>query len=334
LTDISGQSELGYLDPAAVFASLNAHLAETDELRARTEAMAKQPAHGRTGDRYLVGLVTETFEISDFVHPFYKQVFLGIRNRLTTAGCDLLICATPFVHPEDAVRSAAFERVFKYGVDALIVWGVGYEDPEIAPILDSMIPAMFVDFDVIGEHAGYVMTANLDAMAQIIHHLYGVGRRRIAHIAGTVNTRSGTDRLLGYRSEIEACGLTVRPEYVERGDYSPLSGHEAAKRLLELPEPPDAIAAASDSMAIGAMVAIMEAGLRVPDDIAVTGFDDLDLAAQIRPRLTTARQDTVGLGTAAAEGVLRMLENPKAEPPVFAFPAELVIRESSGGGSR
>ena len=331
MIDDGSQSELGYLDPATVFASLNAHSAAAEELRARIEAMANQPAHERTSNRYLVGLVTATFDVSDLVHPFFGRVFFGIRSRLASAGCDLLICAAPSVLPGDhSLRCDAVERAFKRGVDALITWGAGYEDPEIAPILDAKIPVMFVDHDVIGERAGYVMSANVDAMAAIVRHLYDFGRRRIAYIAGMLNTRPGPDRLLGYRSELEEHGLPARPDYLEHGDYSHLSGYEATKRLLALPEPPDAIAAASDTMALGAMVAIMEAGLRIPDDISVTGFDDAEFAARVRPRLTTARQDGVGLGTAAAEGILRMLENPEAEPPVIVLPAELVIRESSG----
>jgi len=83
-------------------------------------------------------------------------------------------------------------------------------------------------------------------------------------------------------------------------------------------------------MAIAAMVAIEEAGLHVPEDIAVTGFDDADFAASVRPSLTTVRQDAAGLGTAAAEAILRMLEHPDAPPPTLVLPGELIIRESSG----
>ncbi len=201
-------------------------------------------------------------------------------------------------------------QTIERGVDGHIAWGVAYGDPECEPILSSGLPVIFVDNDVIGEYAGSVMSNNVESMATIVNHLYETGRRRIAHISGHYNTRPGTDRLLGYRSELERLRLPAPPEYVVEGDFFHDSGFDAAKLLLALPEQPDSIACASDSMAVGAMAAIEQAGLRVPEDIAVTGFDDADYAATVRPSLTTVRQDTIGMGTAAAEAVLRMLDKP------------------------
>ena len=161
--------------------------------------------------------------------------------------------------------------------------------------------------------------------------------------SGTSTRRAAAGSLtspdLGTRPGTTACSVTERswtgsncrrPEYVEQGDYFAPSGYEAAQRLLALPEPPDAIACASDSMAIGAMAAIEEASLRIPEDIAVSGFDDAEFAVTVRPRLTTMRQDAIGMGTVAAEAVLRMLKDPEAAPPVVVIPTELIIRESSG----
>lgn len=124
--------------------------------------------------------------------------------------------------------------------------------------------------------------------------------------------------------------MVVPSVYIETGDFSHESGYEAAKRLLALSEPPDAIACASDAMAIGAMAAIAESGLHIPEDVAVTGFDDAVIAANVRPALTTVRQDAVGMGTAAAEAVLRILENPDSPSPVVVVSIELIVRESSG----
>jgi LacI family transcriptional regulator len=100
--------------------------------------------------------------------------------------------------------------------------------------------------------------------------------------------------------------------------------------LLALSKPPDAIAAASDMCAIGAVLAIEEAGLSVPEDIAVTGCDDAPFAQLLRPPLTTVRQDAFGLGRAAADGILKMLDEPDSPPPAILLPTELVVRESCG----
>jgi LacI family transcriptional regulator len=320
----------GFVSPAEIFQSFETGAAAAEELEARATGMADQPGHERAAGHFVVGLVTVFFEVVDVKHPFFSGAFLGIRNRLVAGGCDLLFCATPPSQLGAPVRTAAVKRTIERGVDGLIIWGLGTRDPEVATILESGVPAVFIDHDQIGARVGYVMSANVEAMGNVVHHLYENGRRRIAHITGLSNTRPGPDRLLGYRSELAKLGLPTRPEYVEEGDYYHRSGYEASKRLLALPEPPDAITCASDVMAIGAMVAVAEAGLRVPEDIAVTGFDDAPFAATVMPSLTTVRQDAIGMGTAAAEAILLMLERPDEPPPTLVLPAELIIRESSG----
>lgn len=337
MTDHSKSASEGFISPAEIFQSLETGAAAAEELKARATAMADRPGHERAAGHFLVGLVTAYFEVVDINRSFFGSSFLGIRNRLAAGDCDLLFCATRPVQLGDLARTASVKRTIERGVDGIVVWGFGVSDPEVTTILEAGIPSVFIDHDPIGAHVGHVMSANVEAMSGIVRHLYENGRRRIAHIAGNSNTRPGPDRLLGYRTELAKFGLPMRPEYLEKGDYFHRSGYEASKRLLALPERPDAITCAGDMMAIGAMVAIEEAGLRVPEDIAVTGFDDAPFVATIKPGLTTVRQDAVGMGTAAAEAILRMLERPDEPPPTLVLPAELVIRESSGpaapGGS-
>jgi LacI family transcriptional regulator len=314
----------------SLFAELDAELAATDELRSRTEALAESPSLEREAGRYLIGLITAVYEVSELAHPFFGRVFMGARGRLDAGGCDLLLCAARPARPGDPLRAGAVERTINRGVDAMIVWGVGNNDPELGRIIASGVPSVFIDHDPLGERVAHVMSDNVDAMAKVVDHLYEGGRRRIAHIAGLQNTRPGLDRLFGYRSELSQLGLPGPDGYIEQGDYYHHSAREATERLLQMPEPPDAITCASDMMAIGAMFAIEEAGLRVPHDIAVTGFDDAEFATRLSPTLTTVRQDAFGLGTAAAEALLRMLANPDDPPRVVVLPAELVVRESSG----
>lgn len=327
--DANSTSE-GFVSPAEIYQSFEAGAVAVEELEARATAMADHPEHERTAGHFVVGLVTAYFEVVDINHSIFSGSFLGIRNRLVAGGCDLLFCATRPSQQGDPVRAVAVKRTIERGVDGLIVWGVGARDPETVTILESGLPAVFIDHDPIGARVGYVMSANVEAMGDVVRHLYETGRRRIAHIAGQSNTRPGPDRLLGYRSELAKLGLPSRTEYIEEGDYFHRSGYEGSKRLLALPEPPDAIACASDAMAVGAMTAVEQAGLRIPDDIAVTGFDDADFAATVIPALTTMRQDAIGMGTAAAEAVLRMLDDPDSSPPVMLIETELIVRESSG----
>jgi LacI family transcriptional regulator len=330
VSENSSPASEGFVSPAEIFQSFETSAVAAEELEARATAMADQPGHERAAGHFVVGLATAFFEVVDINHPIFAGSFFGIRNRLVAGGCDLLFCATRPSRLGDPIRTLALKRTIERGVDGLIIWGFGARDPEVVTILESGLPAVFIDHDPIGARVGSVMSANVEAMGKVVHHLYENGRRRIAHITGQSNTRPGPDRLLGYRSELAKLGLPTRPEYIEEGDYFHRSGYKGSKRLLALPEPPDAITCASDVMAIAAMVAVAEAGLRVPEDIAVTGFDDAPFAATVKPSLTTVRQDSVGLGTAAAEAILRMLEHPDEPPPTVVLPAGLVIRESSG----
>jgi len=323
-------TESGRLSPSSMFAVLREQDAAALELKTRSEAMAERWTRDPSHKRYLIGLISCLLPIPDLSHPVYEKMLLGVRGRLTANDCDVLLCATRPIGADASLRRAAALQTIERGVDAVIAWAIASDDPECEPILSSGLPAMFVDNDVLGTRAGSVMSNNVDSMAKVVNHLYETGRQRIAHISGHYDTRPGTDRLLGYRSALNQLGLPIPEEYVVEGDFFHDSGFDAAKLLLALPEPPDAIACASDSMAVGAMAAIEQAGLRVPEDIAVTGFDDADYAATVIPALTTMRQDALGMGTAAAEAVLRMLENPDSSPPVVLIETELVVRESSG----
>jgi len=329
VTGNRGAASEGFVSPAEFYRSFEAGAAAAQELELRAIALAAAPGHERAAGRFVIGIVTAFYEVTDINHPLFSGSFLGIRNRLVAGGCDLLFCATRPSQLGDPVRAAAVGRTIEHGVDGLIVWGLGAKDPEVATILEAEVPAVFIDHDPIGARVGSVMSANVEAMGEVVRHLYDTGRRRIAHITGHNNTRPGPDRLLGYRSELAQLGLPARPEYVEEGDYFHRSGYAAGKRLVGLSEPPDAIACSSDVMAVSAMVAIKEAGLRVPQDIAVTGFDDAAFAATVKPSLTTVRQDSTGMGTAAAEAILRMLEHPDEPPPTTIMDTRLIIRESS-----
>jgi len=322
--------ESGRLSPSSMFAALREQDAAALELKMRAEAMAERSTRDPSHKRYLIGLISCLLPIPDLMHPVFEKMLLGIRGRMTANDCDVLLCATRPLGADESLRRAAAVQTIERGVDGIVAWGVAYGDPEFEPILSSGLPVIFVDNDVLGERAGSVMSNNVDSMAKVVNHLYEAGRRRIAHISGHYNTRPGTDRLLGYRSELERLRLPAPAEYVVEGDFFHDSGFEAALLLLSLPEPPDAIACASDSMAVGAMAAIEQAGLRVPEDVAVTGFDDAEYAATVIPALTTMRQDALGMGTAAAEAILRMLDNPESSPPVVLIETELVVRESSG----
>jgi LacI family transcriptional regulator len=279
----------------------------------------------------LIGVVLFTgVERPDIGHPFFQDVLVGLKHGIGSRGYDVLLFATEQPGSSDGAHSY-LRRARHHHVDGIVLMGVDRLDPEVAKLLDAEIPLIGVDLDVTGAAATYVASDNVGGARLAVRHLHGLGHRRIATIAGPQDSKPGIDRLLGFHAELQSLGIESHPDYEQIGDWYSESGEEAVQALLALPEPPTAVFAAADLMAVGAMKAAREAGLSVPDDLAVVGFDDIQLASLIDPALTTIRQDKVGLGRAAAWALLKQIENPELTSAALTLPVELVVRASSGG---
>jgi LacI family transcriptional regulator len=163
-----------------------------------------------------------------------------------------------------------------------------------------------------------------------VQHFHALGHRRIATITGLLETQPGAERLRGYRRALQSAGLAYRDEYVGYGDFYAESGRRAMAALLALDEPPTAVFAASDMMALGAIRAAGDAGLSVPVDVSVIGYDDMQLAGHMNPPLTTIRQDKAGLGAAAGTALVRLIDGDRdAVTQSTVLPVELVRRGST-----
>ncbi len=284
-----------------------------------------------TGRSQVIGVVLSTgVGHPDLQHPFFQEVLVGLKNSLGGLGYDLLLFSVPPAEngfgPKRYLNRAKHHRV-----DGVALMGVDREDPEIKELVSSGLPCMAVDLDLQGGRTGHVMSDNVEGGALAVRHLYERGHRRIALIGGPAHTRPAVDRLLGYRRELQRLELTYRPEYVTEGDFYPESGYAAMTELLDLREPPTAVFAAADLMAAGAFQAINERGLSAPRDVAVVGFDDIQIAPLLQPSLTTIRQDKERLGGATGEALARLIEDPALEPPTITVPIDLVIRDSTAG---
>jgi LacI family transcriptional regulator len=280
----------------------------------------------------LIGVVLFTGrERPDIGHPFFQDVLVGLKHGIGSRGYDVLLFATEQPGSSLEGTHSYLRRARHHHVDGIVLMGVDRLDPEVTKLLDAEIPLIGVDLDVTGATATFVASDNVGGARLAVRHLHELGHRRIATIAGPQDSKPGADRLVGFHAELQALGLQSRPEYEQVGDWYTESGEEATRALLALPEPPTAIFAAADLMAVGAMKVAREAGLNVPDDLAVVGFDDIQLASLIDPALTTIRQDKVGLGRAAAWALLKQIENPELTSAALTLPVELVVRTSSGG---
>jgi LacI family transcriptional regulator len=280
----------------------------------------------------LIGVVLFTgHEHPDLGHPFFQDVLVGLKHGIGSRGYDVLLFATeqPGSNGDDGAHSY-LRRARHHHVDGIVLMGVDRADPEVAKLVEAGIPLIGVDLDVAGAKATHVSSDNVGGARRAVRHLHALGHRRIATIAGPQDSKPGTDRMVGFRAELQALGIESHPEYEQIGDWYTESGERATQALLALPEPPTAVFAAADLMAVGAMKAARDAGLDVPGDLAVVGFDDIQLASLLDPALTTIHQDKIGLGRAAARALLEQIENPELSPAALTLPVELIVRASCG----
>ena len=248
---------------------------------------------------------------------FFGKVLAAISRRLGQDGFEALLLSA---------RDHVVHRL-----DAAIVIGIDDDDPLIGELARQQVPLVGVDVRCGVPRSAFVGSDHAGGVRLALAHLHALGHRRIAHVAGAPNTGAGAERLAAFRSEVERLGLEPRDDYVRDGDFSSASGYRETCALLALAEPPTAIVAASDLMALAALQAIWESGRQPGRDVAVVGFDDLEAAALAHPPLTTIRQDRQELGSLAAERAIDLVERPDAPRQDAVVPVELVVRASTRG---
>jgi LacI family transcriptional regulator len=248
---------------------------------------------------------------------FFGKVLAAISRRLSHSDYEALLLQSD-------------DLGLQHRFDAAILIGVDDDDPLVADLAAREIPLVGVDVRCSVGRAAFVGSDHADGVRLALAHLYALGHRRIAHVAGAANTVAGRDRIAAFHREASRLALVLPDDYVREADFSSASGYRETCALLALPEPPTAIVAASDLMALAALQAIRDVGLQPGSEVAIVGFDDLEAAALAHPPLTTIRQDRQELGTVAAELAIELIADPEASPPATVLPVELVVRASTG----
>jgi LacI family transcriptional regulator len=281
--------------------------------------------------RRTIALATDTNPKQIYRNTSFDAAFNDLRASAHSRSTDLIIFSrvwqgiAPFPPLLDLCR--------RYGADGIIVFSLPASDPEIVALAESRFPCVAFEAEMLGARTAVVSFDNVDAGIKVVRHLAESSSKRIAYLGGRDKDRSSIDRHFGYKSELGQLELPYLQEYVHAAHWLHDRAYSATRQMLDLPEPPDAIFAASDIMAIGAMAAIEDAGLRIPDDVAVAGIDDIELARMIDTSLTSVRQDHAVLVTAIMNAMSDLLDNPEAPPAAIVLPVELIVRESSAGPS-
>jgi LacI family transcriptional regulator len=254
---------------------------------------------------------------------FYLGVLENIEREAISSGYDLLLPSYPRGKtPENYLRSLQTRRVA--GVIALHA-----TDARIRALSHSTIPAVFIDRIGQGKHATYVKSDNIDGARQATEHLLALGHRRIAFITGQTTDLAGLERLLGCQQAMVHAGITLDPGLVRQSGWEIDTAYETARALLAERRDFTAIVAGSDFMAMGIFRALMEQGLRVPDDVSLVGFDDIEFCQYTLPPLTTVRQDRAAMGCGAVQRLVSMIEGAEEVSPLV-LPTQLIVRKSTG----
>ncbi|CAN5227947.1 LacI family DNA-binding transcriptional regulator [soil metagenome] len=276
--------------------------------------------------------------LPDLHGEYFSELIRGIDQAARARGLHLLVSSSH----GDADEAAAALRAMNGRVDGLLVMSPHADAAFLSANLPGSLPAVLINTAVdLPGHPSFAVD-NFGGAEAMTRHLAAAGRKRIAFIGGPDGNHEAAERLRGYRAGLATLKGAARSELLFGGDFSEAAGWLAGRRMAQAKLRPDAVFAANDMMAVGCLAAFAEAGLRVPEDIAVGGFDDIPIARYVSPSLTTIRVPIAVLGAAAMEALSRDVERrsgkapgapaERAEAVSVLMPVELVVRNSCGNG--
>ena len=275
---------------------------------------------------WTIGLILPHSVSFFFTDPYYSHLTKGIAQACNQYDYTLALFLVASKKDEEVI----FPRVSRRGLlDGVIIQSGHHGDQGIiGRMVDARIPFVVAGRPFRSDNVSYIDIDNVNAAYNAVGHLIRLGHQRIATITGPATSAVGIDRVEGYCKALVERGREVDETLIIEGDFTETGGYYAMQKLLSAH--PEAVFAASDVMAIGALRAVRDAGLRVPEDIAIVGFDDLPIAAVSDAQLTTVRQPVVQFGAKAVEILIDLIENGLQPPRHIIMDTELVIRKSCG----
>jgi LacI family transcriptional regulator len=271
--------------------------------------------------------MTVALIVPDLTNPFYPMVLRGLADVMVPAGYHAVVCNTDGTREEEI---SFLRQMTTRQVDGVVIAAFQLSRKDFLEH-GKTVPLVRLGgapFDA--DLGDLVRSDDEGGMLQAARYLLELGRRRLAYVGGTMHTGPSDLREAGYRRALAEAGQTVDADRVIRGEYTREAGRAAAEILLGRPDRPDAIVCANDLIAIGVLDAARALGLRVPEDLAVTGYDDIDAASLVYPALTTVVNPARQVGRACGEALLRQLTGGEPEPPrELVIANSLICRESA-----
>jgi DNA-binding LacI/PurR family transcriptional regulator len=320
LAGVSVQTVSVVVNDKAVVApeTRNRILAAIEELGYRPQAIARSL---RTGTTRTIGLM-----VADITNPFFARMADAVEDQAHAAGYSLILYNT---HSDPEREQTYLQIAAQRWVDGMLFVTTTDELHGLHALQDAGIPAVAIDRIPHGYGGPHVILDNRMSGWLAAEHLLGLGHRDLVHICGPLDLRLSLERLESFESALHERGLTPVPHVVGDASWSCESGYRAMLTLLEGERRPTAVFAGNDRLAIGAMRAIVEAGLRIPEDVSVVGVDDIELAAYQTPPLTTIRQSLRDVATLATRILLDHIRGTDSRHSRVVFEPELVVRQST-----
>ena len=299
-------ARLAGVSVSTVSAVVNNKPVVSSELRAKVlQAIAAVGFHPHEGARglrirrtHIIGMV-----ILDATNPYFVEVMRGVEDEVIKNSYELMVCNSNF---QIEAEMRHLHALYAHRVDGVLIAPCdSYAAREI--LVGSHAPLVFIDTVPIGAKVSCVVTDNLDATYEATQYVVGLGHQKVALVAGRMVHSTTLDRLEGYRRAMRESNLPIREEYLGHGASDIESGYQCGMKLLRSLDPPTAILALNNRMALGVLRAVRELGVACPGCVSVIGFDDPDWAAVFNPSLTTIVQPTYEIGRRAAELLLQSI---------------------------
>jgi len=293
--------------------------------RAVTELNYVPNSHARTlvsGRSRIIGVI-----VSDITNPFFPELLRSFETLAAEKQYDLIVTSTDY---ETTRMTACLRRMLERKVDGVAMMTSEMDLGVIKELSRRGVPIVFMDVGQVGPKMSHVMIDYGNGVRQAVDHLAGLGHKRMAFISGPLELHSARTRRQAFLEGMRGHGIEPDKKLVREGTHTAEGGREAMTALLRLSKRPTAVVCSNDWTAIGALNAIAAAGLRVPQDISLVGFDDIPLASYTNPPLTSVRMSASDVGTVAFRALFGLVSGERVEGDVYQIPTELIARASSG----
>jgi LacI family transcriptional regulator len=264
--------------------------------------------------------------IADIENPHFTSLIRGVEDAARAVDHSVVLCNSD----EDLDKESRYVEVaIAEQAAGVIISPASDRHSSIIPLMESGIPVITIDRRLRKSPVSAVLADNARGATRATSHLLESGYTRVACITGPMRTSTATQRLAGYRRALKEAGVSYDPLLVRVSDYKEAGGYQATRTLLDAATPPDALFVTNSLMTMGALRCIADAGVQIPQEMGVVGFDDHLWAQLLRPSLSTVAQPTYELGRTAADMLIEQARSPHTPPRTVTLPTELIVRESS-----